>query len=343
MNRTLKLILDSDVVLLAVLLQCLHEAHNFSGTNRLLPHLNAAATLLWRRLQQPPRNTELLDFLLALFCYFFALTIVTHGSIMANDPATQVFASVLVKYQQHETGADKRPLLGKLDPLLWTIFRVSTLALQASADPIVDSISRSQLKNLESQLECWKKENLGYETTQTTSEFEGEHDCLEMSQPPQPCTSSNSDDSGYDDRIVFELYRLACLVYVKRTVDPHASLRHPYIQRVIASFIKVLHSLPMNSFANGILGWPLVTVGLCSVVGSHQRIIIARLRSIHNTWRSDIFTQNIEFLRGHWVKLRSYDQPEYDMREEEANDPIHEPSNSSHFTFQTVGLPTVLV
>jgi Fungal specific transcription factor domain len=163
----------ADAVLLAVLLQCLHEAHNFSESSRLLPHLNAAATLSWRRLQQLLVNTELREFLLTLFCYFFALATVSHGLSMANGHASQVFASILARYQQTETETEteKRPLLGQLEHLLWTIFRVSTLAMQTSADSFEDAIRRSELMGLESQLHDWKVTDLNTEA-QFTREVE---------------------------------------------------------------------------------------------------------------------------------------------------------------------------
>jgi hypothetical protein len=112
---------------------------------------------------------------------------------------------------------------------------------------------------------------------------------------------------------------------------------------VIAFFITRLDSLSNLSFVNGILGWPLVIVGLCSVIGTHQRVIIARLRAIHNIWRSDIFIQNIEFLRRHWDKARACDKLHRENRDKNTSGLYSELPLPSSFTFQTLGLPTILV
>ncbi|KAL5338577.1 hypothetical protein BJX70DRAFT_366233 [Aspergillus crustosus] len=81
----------SDHNLLAVALFCLHESQNYSQSERLIPHLNAAATLLLRRLPTTPQNLNLRKFLIEMFCYFFSITAFTHGSRLAFPEASCIF------------------------------------------------------------------------------------------------------------------------------------------------------------------------------------------------------------------------------------------------------------
>ncbi|KAL2829072.1 fungal-specific transcription factor domain-containing protein [Aspergillus pseudoustus] len=322
----------SDELLLAVLLLCLHEAQNFSDNSRLLPHVNAAATLCWRCLQNPPTNPELREFLLALFCYFFSLAAFSHGANLSKEPAAEVFAFLL---GESRCGTTNVLFLGPGERMLWTIFRVSTLATQESVSRWEDEVRRLELMGLETELEAQKILAPAPSATPHEHEAAG-NDTTNTSQPP----TYGDDDRARDKFVVFELYRLACILYIKRTLDPHIPLEHPDLQNLLTSFLTHLAVLPEASFVNGILGWPLVVVGLCSLDVPQQRVILARLRIIHRTWRTDIFSQNIEFLRAHWKKSRVHDATCHSG----SSDHHHQDGpGSAHFTFQSLEFPTILV
>jgi hypothetical protein len=144
------------------------------------------------------------------------------------------------------------------------------------------------------------------------------------------------------DRVVFELYRLACLIFVKQAIDPLISPRAPELQKVVGCFLTELETLPHDSPSNGLLAWPLVITGFCAVAHAHQRIILARLRIIHKTWRTDIFPQTVDFLRRLWgLDTDEGATPNEDTQIPNLNS--HSSSLFSGFMLQNLGLPTVLV
>lgn len=152
----------------------------------------------------------------------------------------------------------------------------------------------------------------------------------------------NHPSFSYDDIVVFELYRLACLIFVKQAIAPLISPRAPELQKIVGCFVTELETLPHDSPSNGLLAWPLVITGFCAVAHAHQRIILARLRIIHKTWRTDIFPQTVDFLRRLWgLDTDEGATPNENTRYLNLN--RHRSSLCSGFTLQNLGLPTVLV
>ncbi|KAL3441788.1 fungal-specific transcription factor domain-containing protein [Aspergillus insuetus] len=329
---------SAEALLLAVLLLCFHETHNFSDNSRLIPHLNAAATLSWRCLQRPPANIDLRNFLIDLFCYFFALAAFSHGESLLSEPASQVFAHVLAASQQ-----DDMLLLGPGQQLLSVIFRVSTLATHAPAAPESKS-QRFELMRAERNLQYWQ---ISDPTAREALRIPNvPHNGTTQGLSHGSSTDDDDDDAGPDRMRIFEIYRLACLLFVRRTLYPHAPLCGADVQDIISSVVAQVHLLPGSSPANGVLVWPLVVVGVCSLDDVHQRAITARLRTIYRTWRSDILRQNIEFLWAHWKHLRAR------SNRHSTGPTCLSPDNghaccagggAENFTFQALRLPTILV
>ncbi|KAL4816950.1 fungal-specific transcription factor domain-containing protein [Aspergillus spinulosporus] len=308
----------SDDIVLAVLLLCVHETHNFSDTSRLLPHLNAAAYLLQQRISSIPSDPSLRAFLLEIFCYFFSLTSFTHGSSLILDRASEIFNSI-----DYRTGQSL--LLGPSQELIITIFRITRLTLHS---PYISEIVRSELESIEFQLE----------SRSTTSRVSlAVHDPGE-----QMCETINHLSFSYDDRVVFELYRLACLIFVKQAIDPLISPRAPELQKIVGCFVTELETLSHDSPSNGLLAWPLVITGFCAVAHAHQRIILARLRIIHKTWRTDIFPQTVDFLCRLWG-LNTGESATLIEDTRLLNLDSDRSSFCSSSTLQNLGLATVLV
>ncbi|PLB51517.1 hypothetical protein P170DRAFT_506516 [Aspergillus steynii IBT 23096] len=265
----------SDHNLLAVLLFCLHETQNYTSQERLIPHLNAAATLITQRLHTVPGNSELRKFLLEMFCYLFSLTSFSHSSLLSLHQGSQIFDTPgLMEYLQG--GA----ILGTSQKALFVVYRVSKLLSQLSSttpnsqntDGDLDPKTRSKLLATETQL-------------QTT-------------QPPfSPTPDMNTETLS--DGITFEFYRLACLIYLRYTVAPSTPIKHPYIQSLVTQFITYLSYLP-ESPSDGFICWPVVIVGLCAVQKEHRGAIATKLKKTHERWRSDIFTKSLGFLRAWW-------------------------------------------
>ena len=266
-----------------------------------------------QRLHFVPPNTELRTFLLEIFCYFFALTTFSHGPCLAITPAAQIFESLRLKRYDIQS---QSLLLGPSQDLIVTIFWVSTLTMNSVPCTLMDDGRRSQLTSMESQLQSWYKS--------------------------VPIENTVMDKSYDEDMVMFELYRLACLAYVKNTHDPQVSPRNPSLQQIVASFVNELRFLPDNSPVNGLLVWPLVVIGLCAVVSTHQRIIIGRLRVVHKTWRSDIFIHSIKFLRDRWKTYRELGEISCSKTNNSQHTTSHETLPSS-FSFQDLHFPTVLV
>lgn len=270
-----------------------------------------------QRLHFVPPNPELRTFLVEIFCYFFALTTFSHGPSLAITPAAQIFESLRLKDDNIQS---QSLLLGPSQDLIVTIFRVSALTIHSAPRMLMDDARRSHLIGLEFQLQNWHR-SVPVGNTVTSKSYEQE----------------NFDD----DMVMFELYRLACLAYVKNTLDPQVSPRNPSLQQIVASFVNELRSLPVNSPVNGLLVWPLVVIGLCAVVSTHQRIIIGRLRTVHKTWRSDIFIHSIKFLRDRWKTYRELGETSCSKTNDTHHTATHE--TLPYFPLRDPHFPAVLV
>ncbi|RAL17474.1 Zn(II)2Cys6 transcription factor [Aspergillus homomorphus CBS 101889] len=262
------LIHDSDYTLLAVLLICLHEIQNFSNVERLLPHLNAAATLFSQRLDDTPPNSELRKLLSEMFCYFFALTTFTHGPYLAVHRGSSIVESFLTS--SHDTGA----IIGTAQQVFLIIFRASNLIQQAKKTGMpLNAAIKTKLTAMERQLHCLQNKTL----------------------PPFDTGYTDMEEQG--DAIMSELYRLGCILYLKRTIDPSIDMKSDTVQAHVTDFIRLLKLLPPHHPVNCIFCWPLVAVGLCTTLHAHQRIITTRLKKIYGVWTSDLVTMSMELLR----------------------------------------------
>ncbi|KAL4959679.1 Zn(II)2Cys6 transcription factor [Aspergillus stella-maris] len=256
----------ADVIVLAVILLCVHETQNFSDTSRLLPHLNAAAFLLQRRIYLTPENVQLRVLLLEAFSYFFTLAAFSHGPSLALTPAAQVFDSIAAR---NYSSPRHTMLLGPSQRLIATIFRVARLAMEASYK-LEGGTASQELVSIEGQLQSRQVEGGG------------------------------SDDHDSVDETIFEIYRLACLVYVRQLLDRQLSHKTFELHQIVSSVIEHVLSLPDDSPSNGLIAWPLFVVGSYAVAPTHRRTIIARLRFINKSWKTDIFDHTINFLLYAW-------------------------------------------
>ncbi|KAB8207780.1 fungal-specific transcription factor domain-containing protein [Aspergillus parasiticus] len=265
----------SDYTPLAVLLLCLHECQNFTNSTRIVPHLNAAAALLLRRLHYTPEDLALRSFLFELFCYYFSLVAFSHGSKLSLCQASAIFNSPIVtQYLQQGN------VMGTSQRLFMCIFRISMLVEKVTSErQIHDSPARAELVMLEEQLIAWQ------------AELPSRRD---------------ADVAWLNDAITSELYRLACLIYIKKVLDTSLSDHSPPIQALVLAFVEHLGHLPPDAPSNNILCWPLVVAGLSAVVVTHQRAISTRLGQIYDIWRSDILCQSAAFLRQKWRDDRNH-------------------------------------
>lgn len=246
---------------------------------------------------------------------------------MAISPASQVLDSIPVKGCL---------LLGPSQGLIVTIFRVSTLTTRSAPCMLMDDSRRSELTNLAVQLqERDAKVSIDEKPSTTGSIFCG------------PCEDKSEDllhhqSDTHDDIVMFELYRLACLVYVTKLLDPQISPRDPSLQQIVALFIGELGCLSGESPISGLLVWPVVVTGLCAVASTHQRIIIGRLRAIHKIWRTDILVRSMDFLREQWKTYRDLEKSSLSKTVDTChhNDAA---ALSSYFSLQDLRLPAVLV
>ncbi|PYH46001.1 Zn(II)2Cys6 transcription factor [Aspergillus saccharolyticus JOP 1030-1] len=258
----------ADYTLLAILLICLHEVQNFTHVQRLLPHLNAAATLFSQRGEEAPPNSELRQYMSEIFCYFFALTTFTHGSHLAVHRGSSILESYLTF--PGGTGA----ILGSAQQIFLIIFRASRLIQQAKKAGVpLDTTIKTKLTAMERQLHALQSTTL----------------------PPFSTGYTNMEEHG--DAIMSELYRLACVLYLKRTIDPALDVRSNAIQALVTDFIRLLELLPPHHPVNCILCWPLVVAGLCTTLHAHQRVITTRLGQIYGVWTSELVTMSMELLR----------------------------------------------
>ncbi|KAE8320775.1 fungal-specific transcription factor domain-containing protein [Aspergillus sergii] len=242
---------------------------------RIVPHLNAAATLLLRRLHYTPENLALRSFLFELFCYYFSLVSFSHGSKLSLCQASAIFSSPIVtQYLQQGN------VMGTSQRLFMCIFRISMLAEKVTSErQFQDSPARAELVMLEQQLIAWQ------------AEYPSRKD---------------ADVAWLHDAITSELYRLACLIYTKKVLYTSLSDHSPPIQALVLAIVEHLDHLPPDAPSNNILCWPLVVAGLSAVVGTHQRAISTRLGQIYDIWRSDILCQSAAFLRQKWRDDRNH-------------------------------------
>ncbi|KAE8313960.1 fungal-specific transcription factor domain-containing protein [Aspergillus transmontanensis] len=242
---------------------------------RIVPHLNAAAALLLRRLHYTPEDLALRSFLFELFCYYFSLVAFSHGSKLLLCQASAIFNSPIVtQYLQQGN------VMGTSQRLFMCIFRISMLVEKVTSErQIHDSPARAELVMLEEQLIAWQ------------AELPSRRD---------------ADVAWLNDAITSELYRLACLIYIKKVLDTSLSDHSPPIQALVLAFVEHLGHLPPDAPSNNILCWPLVVAGLSAVVVTHQRAISTRLGQIYDIWRSDILCQSAAFLRQKWRDDRNH-------------------------------------
>lgn len=175
--------------------------------------------------------------------------------------------------------------MGTSQQLFVTIFRVSTLAQTlASGDRNQISAARKVLNSLDQELVA--------------------------------CQVDSGDDKHADvasltDAVTYELYRLACRIYVAKLLDPLIPDEDDHIQFLIIDFAHQLRKLPSNSPTNNILSWPLVVAGMCATFNVHQKLIAKKLVHIHEEWQSDIFSKSLAFLRERW---RTAGKPKRDQQ-----------------------------
>lgn len=265
-----------DDTLMAVLLLCVHEAVNFTATYKILPHINAAAAICYRHSRSTAANSRLRGLLFEFSCYFFALTAFSHAHALHLHLGPALFDSPFLSANQTHG-----ILLGeRCRMVLSYILRIATLAAKSNVNLAAAQETRlTALRLIESQLGGWSGIPLP--------------DDGKTPIPP--------------DSALAEIYRLACLIHVKEILHPGLH-RVPEVQRLLSQLISVLHRLPTDSPANGILCWPLVVAGMASVEPPHRQLIVDRLRILHKTWRSDILTNSVALLENFWK------QDEYSKR-----------------------------
>ncbi|KAH7010418.1 fungal-specific transcription factor domain-containing protein [Ilyonectria destructans] len=265
---------NDDDILLAIILLCVHEVVNFTSTSRIFPHLNAAAVLCHSRcFSSAASNGHLRAFLFEIFCYIFTLTAFSHGRILPLSLATEIFISPFLSGSHY-----KAVLLGQqCRDIFSIILKISILQSSISSPPNLDETTIFELRILMAQLE----DDPGLQV--------GENEATSV-----------------DEKAVAELYRLACLIYVKKILDPTLSDQSPVVQGLVAHFISNLNTLPPTSPANNILCWPLFMAGMSSIILSHQRLIIGRLRrNYESSWRSDILSRTADLLSARWREDRA--------------------------------------
>ncbi|RAH39835.1 Zn(II)2Cys6 transcription factor [Aspergillus brunneoviolaceus CBS 621.78] len=266
----------SDYTLLAVLLICLHEIQNFTSVHRLLPHLNAAAALFSHRVDTTtaPPNSQLRQLLSDLFSYFFALTTFTHGPHLALHRGSSILESYLTTPHPKPTGPGTGAILGTAQQIFLIIFRASRLIqLAKQTHTPLTAAMKTKLTAMERQLHALQNKTL------------------------PPFNQGYTDIEEQGDAIMSELYRLACILYLKRTIEPALEIKSHTIQALVTDFIRLLELLPPHHPVNCILCWPLVVAGLCTTLHAHQRVITTRLGQIYGVWTSDLVTMSMKLLR----------------------------------------------
>lgn len=207
-----------------------------------------------------------------IFCYIFTLTAFSHGQNLQLNLALQIFSSPFLTGGQYQG-----ILLGRSRQVFFYILRVSMLADDVRYAAASSTAAASELRTIETQLS-----------------------------QPHPLSPKELHTAARDDAdLIFNLYRLGCLLYVKRTLNPQLAHQSPEIQNLIQEFVSSLEELSPSSPANGVMCWPLVVAGLGATVGIHRRLIATRLRKNHETWRTDILKKSGEFLSKTWRENRN--------------------------------------
>ncbi|GAB1193714.1 hypothetical protein APSETT444_002942 [Aspergillus pseudonomiae] len=110
-----------------------------------------------------------------------------------------------------------------------------------------------------------------------------------------------------NDGVTFELYRLACLIYLQSLIDGSISISAASVQEMVSSFVTHLAMLPPESPSDGFLCWPMVIVGRCAIQQTHRAAISTKLKTIFDKFRSEIFSRNLTMLKQHWRNLERVD------------------------------------
>lgn len=246
------------------------QAVNFSTISRIFPHLVAAVTLCNDHpFAGDTRNTELRGLFFEVLCYILTLTSFSHGhSLPLHLITPRVFTTLFSAPDGY-----KGVLLGnQCREIFSLILRVSMLQRRLTSPYDLDETSAVELRDLKSQLER------GFTTNVRKDEA-----------------------AACDEIAISELYRLACLIYVEKMLDAERKDNSEAMQNKMALFISTLNSVPPSSPANNILTWPLFVAGMSSVVPSHRRLIIGRLkRNYESWWRSDILSKSADLLSQKW-------------------------------------------
>ncbi|KAB8211122.1 fungal-specific transcription factor domain-containing protein [Aspergillus parasiticus] len=257
----------SDHSLLAVALFCLHE---------ILPHLNAAATLLRPRLHLVPPNSSLRKFLVEMFCYFFSITAFTHSAHLSLSEARQIFEFPgLLEHLQSGS------IMGTSQKVFFIVFRVALHLSQVEPTTFSDKRIYRDIASAERDL---RNNRASFEIL--------------------PDMSAETINDG----VTFELYRLACVIFLQSLIDESITISAPSIQEMVSSFVSNLSMLPPESPSDGFLCWPLVIVGRCAIQQTHRTAISTKLKTIFNNFRSEIFSRNLAMLKQHWRYLERVDR-----------------------------------
>ncbi|KAE8143478.1 fungal-specific transcription factor domain-containing protein [Aspergillus pseudotamarii] len=243
--------------------------------HEILPHLNAAAALLRPRLQMVPPNSSLRKFLIEMFCYFFSITAFTHGAHLSLCEARQIFEFPGL-LEHLESGS----IMGTSQKVFFIVFRVALHLSRGEPTTFSDRRIYRDIVSAEQDLRS-----------------------VRASFHARPDMGAQTINDG----VTFELYRLACLIYLQSLIDQSISICGPSIQEMVSSFVSHLSMLPPESPSDGFLCWPMVIVGRCAIQQEHRAAITTKLKTIFNKFRSEIFSRNLAVLRQHWRYLERVD------------------------------------
>ncbi|KOC17061.1 AMP-binding enzyme [Aspergillus flavus AF70] len=211
----------SDHNLLAVALFCLHESQNYCHNDQILPHLNAAAALLRPRLHLVPPNSSLRKFLVEMFCYFFSITAFTHSVHLSLSEARQIFEFPgLLEHLQSGS------IMGTSQKVFFILFRV---ALQLSQVEPTTFSNRRIYRDIVSAERDLRDNRASFQIF--------------------PDMSAETINDG----VTFELYRLACVIFLQSLIDESITIFAPPIQEMVSSFVTHLSMLPPESPSDGFL------------------------------------------------------------------------------------------
>ncbi|KAH0429112.1 hypothetical protein CcaCcLH18_08609 [Colletotrichum camelliae] len=184
-----------DDVVLAIILLCVHETVNYTHSDRLIPHVNAVATLCYGHYHDTKTDSPLRAITVEIFCYFAALISFSHGHELKLDLASHIFNSPTVWGNRfHGT-----LLVHRCREIFSVILKVSVLLKDTSLVSEMAYPVAIELRKFESQL-------------------------LSLPIGAEPGTAKPHEDT------TSELYRLACLAYVKLLLTPTLSHRSLEIQ-----------------------------------------------------------------------------------------------------------------